>query len=265
MRRDIRIQSQEKKYQIIGKLTASKIIDLFVESENEALQHEFQGKFYPARHYDINATLTKVLKGIEKQKIIDACFHLSRLGTIIKVKENNYPLFLKGVEKALSSIGKGYNINVLKPSKVFLLFGVSSPNNIENLYNTKYTEFLEALKFTTKVNSYTSYPSLRKRLKAIKFLENPVLLKRAQKMTPFFNQFNFETAGALVLLLIDSSETSKQVLFKYQNKNLPRETVWILGSFYKDFKTSEANKLLLKDLYNKYSTEWIDEYYNAVY
>ncbi|REH44473.1 hypothetical protein C7448_1115 [Tenacibaculum gallaicum] len=265
MGRDIRIQSQEKKYQIIGKLTASKIIDLFVESENEALRHEFQGKFYPARHYDINATLTKALKGIEKQKIIDACFHSSRLGNIIKVKENNYPLFLKGVEKALSSIGKGYNINVLKPSKVFLLFGVSSPNNIENLYNTKYTEFLETLKFATKVNSYTSYPSLRKRLKAIKFLENPVLLKRAQKMTPFFNQFNFETAGALVLLLVDSSETSKQVLFEYQNKNLPRETVWILGSFYKDFKTSEANKLLLKDLYNKYSTEWIDEYYNAVY
>ena len=84
-------------------------------------------------------------------------------------------------------------------------------------------------------------------------------------MTPFFNQFNFETAGALVLLLVDSSETSRQVLLEYQNKNLPRETVWILGSFYKDFKTPEANKLLLNDLYNKYPTEWIDEYYNAVY
>ncbi|MGG6230739.1 hypothetical protein [Tenacibaculum sp. SDUM215027] len=265
MERDIRIQSQEKKYQTIGKLTTSKIIDLFIESENEALQHEFQGKFYPARHYDINATLTKALKGIEKQKIIDACFHSSRLGNIIKVKENNYPLFLKGVEKALSSIGKGYNINVLKPSKVFFLFGVSTPNDIENLYNTKYTEFLETLKFVTKVNSYTSYPSLRRKLKAKSFLENPILLKRAQKMIPFFNQFNFETAGALVLLLIDSSETSKQVLLEYHNKNLPRKTVWILGSFYKDFNTSEANKLLLNNLYSKYPTEWIDEYYNAVY
>ena len=265
MERNIKTQSQEKKYQTIGKLTTSKIIDHFVESENEALQHEFQGKFYPYRHYDITSTLTKALKGIDKQKIIDAFFHSSRLGIIIKVKENNYPLFLKGIERALPSIGKGYNVNVLKPSKVFLLFGVNSLNDIENLYNTKYNEFLENLKFVTKINSYTSYPSLRKKLKTILFLENPILLKRAQKMTPFFNQFNFETAGALVLLLVDSSKTSKQVLLEYHKTDLPRETVWVLGSFYKDFKTSEANKLLLNDLYNKYPAEWVDEYYNSIY
>lgn len=265
MEREIIIQSQEKKYQTTGKLTTSKIIDLFIESENEALEYEFQGKFYPSRHYDINATLTKALKGIDKQKIVDAYFHSARLGTIIKVKENNYSLFLKGVEKALSSIGKGHNINVLKPSKVFFLFGVSSPNNIENLYNTKYNEFLETLKFVTKINSYTSYPSLRRKLKASLFLENPILLRRSQKMTPFFNQFNFETAGALVLLLVDSSETSKQVLLKFHNTNLPRETVRILGGFYKDFKTSKANKLLLNDLYSKYPSNWIDEYYNSIY
>ncbi|XRE44535.1 hypothetical protein ACIVBQ_002739 [Tenacibaculum discolor] len=265
MEREIIIQSQEKKYQTIGKLTTSKIIDFFIESENEALLHKFQGQFYPYRHYDINATLTKALKGIDKQKIVDAYFHASRLGIITKVKENNYPLFLKGIEKTLSSLGEGYNINVLRPSTVYLLFGVNSLNDIENLYNTKYNEFLENLKFVTKVNSYTSYPSLRRKLKATLFLENPILLKRAQKMTPFCNQFNFETAGALVLLLVDSSKTSKQVLFEYHKTDLPRETVWVLGSFYKDFKTSEANKLLLNDLYNKYPTEWIDEYYNSIY
>ncbi|WP_281979847.1 hypothetical protein [Tenacibaculum mesophilum] len=265
MEREIIIQLQEKKYQSLGKLTTSKIIDLFIESENEALLHKFQGQFYPYRHYDINATLTKALKGIDKQKIIDAYFHASRLGIITKVKENNYPLFLKGIEKTLSSLGKGYNINILRPSTVYLLFGVNSLNDIENLYNTKYSEFLENLKFVIKVNSYTSYPSLRKKLKASLFLENEILLKRAQKITPFFNQFNFETAGALVLLLVDSSKTSKQVLLEYHKTDLPRETVWVLGSFYKDFKTSEANKLLLNDLYNKYSKEWVDEYYSSIY
>ncbi|MDE1207641.1 hypothetical protein [Tenacibaculum larymnensis] len=265
MEREIIIQSQEKKYQTIGKLTTSKIIDFFIESENEALLHKFQGQFYPYRHYDINATLTKALKGIDKQKIVDAYFHASRLGIITKVKENNYPLLQKGIERTLSSIGKGYNINVLRPSTVYLLFGVNSLNDIENLYNTKYNEFLENLKFVTKVNSYTSYPSLRRKLKASLFLENPILLKRAQKMTPFYNQFNFETAGALVLLLVDSSKTSKQVLLEYHKTDLPRETVWVLGSFYKDFKTSEANKLLLNNLYNKYPTEWVDEYYNSIY
>ncbi|UTD14177.1 hypothetical protein HER15_01220 [Tenacibaculum mesophilum] len=265
MEREIIIQLQEKKYQSLGKLTTSKIIDLFIESENEALLHKFQGQFYPYRHYDINATLTKALKGIDKQKIIDAYFHASRLGIITKVKENNYPLFLKGIEKTLSSLGEGYNINVLRPSTVYVLFGVNSLNDIENLYNTKYSEFLENLKFVIKVNSYTSYPSLRKRLKASLFLENEILLKRAQKITPFFNEFNFETAGALVLLLTDSSIKSKQVLLECHKRELSRETVWVLGSFYKDFKTSEANKLLLNDLYNKYPTKWINEYYNTIY
>ncbi len=265
MEKERKILLQEKKYQSVGKLTTSKIIDLFIESENEALLHKFQGQFYPYRHYDINATLTKALKGIDKQKIVDAYFHASRLGIITKVKENNYLLFLKGIEKTLSSLGEGYNINVLRPSTVYLLFGVNSLNDIENLYNTKYNEFLENLKFVTKVNSYTSYPSLRKKLKVTHFFENTTLLKRAQKMTPFFNEFNFETAGALVLLLVDSSETSKKVLFEYHNTDLPRETAWTLGSFYKDFSNSEANKLLLKDLYKKYPVEWIDKYYNSIY
>ena len=265
MEKDRKIKLQEKKYQSVGKLTTSKIIDLFIESENEALHHKFQGQFYPSRHYDINATLTKALKGIDKQKIIDAYFHAARLGIVVKVREDNYPLFLRGVEKTLLSLGEGYNINVLKPSKVFILFGITSPNDIENLYNTSYNEFLETLKFITKVNSYTSYPSLRKKLKATLFLENPILLKRAQEMTPFFNQFNFETAGALVLLLVDASSTSKQILLAYHKTSLPRETVWVLGSFYKDFKTSKANKLLLNDLYSIYPTKWIDEYYRSIY
>lgn len=265
MEKDKKIKLQEKKYQSVGKLTTSKIIDLFIESENEALHHKFQGQFYPSRHYDISATLTKALKGIDKQKIIDVYFHASRLGIIAKVKENNYPFFLKGIEKTLSSLGEGYNINVLRPSTVYLLFGVNSLNDIENLYNTKYNEFLENLKFVIKVNSYTSYPSLRRKLKATLFLENPMLLRRAQKATPFFNDFNFETAGALVLLLVDSSKTSKQVLLEYHNADLPRETVWTLGSFYKDFSNTEANKLLLKDLYKKYPKEWTDKYYNSKY
>ncbi|MDE1207668.1 hypothetical protein [Tenacibaculum larymnensis] len=250
----------DKKYSIIGKLTPQEIINYFIDSENEALKYQFQGHFYPMWHYEIKDVLSKTLKGMEAEKMIDTYFHLARLNKFIKVKENNYSYLLKGVEKSLHLLGKGYHISTSKPSTIFLLFGVTSSNTSAKLYDTDYTEYLNAFNFFTKINSYTSYPSLRKKLKPELYLKDSLLLKRAQKMTSFFNDFDFNTAGALVLLLADTSISSKQVLLKYHTTDLDRNIVWLIGSFYKDFNTTEANAQLLKNLYNHYPSEWVDDY-----
>jgi len=260
MNTDKRKRLHDKKYSIIGKLSYEEIINYFIESENEALKYQFQGHFYPMSHYEIKDVLSKTLKGMEAEKMIDAYFHLTRLNKFIKVKEKNYPYLLKGVEKGLHLLGKGYHISESDPSALFLLFGVMNSNDSAKLYDTSHTEYLNAFRFYRKINSYMCYHSLRKKLKPELYLKDSLLLKRAQKMTSFFYNFDFNTAGVLVLLLADTSMSSKQALLKYHTTALDREIVWLLGSFYKDFNTTKANKQLFKDLYDHYPSEWVDDY-----
>lgn len=236
------------------------IIKHFIASEKEAYENNFQGQFYPSYHYEINRVMsTKMLK-ISDEDIYLAFYYQLKLGNIYKPLEKHYNLFLKAVAHNIED--NDLENTFLSADILYLLFGIKNNENSDSIYDVLYNDYVDLLKFTGLCNSYTTYPNLRKKHARFSppFLNNKILVNRIKNGFDYYFKSSFLTAGSLVLLLLDTNTESKTVLLDLHKSNLTNTNVWFLGSFYMDFKKTEANKQLLKDLYSKYPKEWIDEY-----
>jgi len=235
------------------------IITHFIASEKEAYENNFQGQFYPSYHHEINSVMsTKMLK-IPDENIFLAFYYRLKLGIIDKPLEKHFSLFLKAVAHNIAD--NDLENTYLDATQLYILFGIKNNENSDAVYDVIYEDYMGLLKFLNLCSAYTTYPNLRKKkLRFAPFLENPILMNRIREGVSFYFESDFVTAGSLVLLLLDANSASKDSLRNLQDTALKNDAVWLLGSFYKDFQETKANKALLKDLYSKYPKEWIEEY-----
>lgn len=235
------------------------IIKYFIASEKEAYENNFQGQFYPSYHYEINRVMSSKMSKIDDEDIYLAFYYQLKLGNIYKPLEKHYSLFLKAVAHNIDD--NDLDNTFLNATHLYFLFGIKNNENADSVYDTTYEDYIETLKFISLCGSYTTFPNLRKkRARFIPFLENETIISRIKNELPLYFKSDFMTSGSLVLLLLDTNKSSKEVLYNLHKLNLKNTDVWLLGSFYKDFKKSDTNKKLLKDLYATYPKEWIDEY-----
>ncbi|QWX84827.1 hypothetical protein H0I23_04075 [Cellulophaga sp. HaHaR_3_176] len=235
------------------------IIKHFIASEKEAYENNFQGQFYPSYHNEINRVMsTKMLK-ISDEDIFLAFYYRLKLGIIDKPIEKHFSLFLKAVEHNITD--NDLENTYLDAAQLYLLFGIKNNENSDAVNDVIYEDYIELLKFLNLCSTYNTYPNLRKKsIRFLPFLENEILMRRITEGFSFYYGSTFIAAGSLVLLLLDTKKDSKNVLLDLHKNDLTNTNVWLLGSFYEDFQKTEINKSLLKDLYNKYPKEWIDEY-----
>lgn len=259
-----RLKKQEKRYENLDFAVQIKkdnlgILKHFIESEKEAHEHDFQGQFYPSYHYEINRVMSTKMTKIPDEIIHLAFYYRLKLGTLDKPLPQHFSLFLNAVEKNIAdnNLDKSY----LSAYKIYLLFGVMNSADAKNVHHITYEAYTNSLHFLAISNSYTSFPNLRKKhIRFLPFIENKTLMQRIYEgISSYFNS-DFTTAGSLVLLLLDTQQASKDVLFALHKNKLENTTVWLLGSFYKDFQNTNINKQILKNLYDLYPKEWIDEY-----
>ncbi|WP_435181820.1 hypothetical protein [Cellulophaga omnivescoria] len=235
------------------------IIKHFIASEKEAYENNFQGQFYPSYHYEISRVMSTKMSKIDDEDIYLAFYYQLKLGNIYKPLEKHYPLFLKALAHNIDD--NDLDNTFLDADILYLLFGIKNNENSDSVYDILYNDYANFLQFTKLCNSYTTFPNLRKKhAKFAPFLNNKALVNRIKKGLHYYFESSFLTAGSLVLLLLDTSDSAKEVLYNLHKTNLKNTDVWLLGSFYMDFKKTDANRKLLKDLYVTYPKEWIDEY-----
>ncbi|ADV50448.1 hypothetical protein Celal_3174 [Cellulophaga algicola DSM 14237] len=258
------LQKQEALYRNLNFAVAIKkdkvgLITHFIASEKEARENDFQGQFYPSYHYEIDKVMnTKMLKILDED-IFSAFYYRLKLGIIDKPSEKHFSLFLKAVAHNIAD--NDLENTFLSGTKMYLLFGIKNNENSDAVYDVIYEDYIAILKFLNLCSTYTAYPNLRKKKdRFLPFLDNAILITRIKEGISFYFESNFVTAGSLVLLLLATDKTSKDKLRNLNDSALKNDDVWLLGSFYKDFQQTEANKELLNNLYSKFSKEWIDEY-----
>lgn len=277
---DRRCEAQIKFYDKLNyhKVFADKkeVIRHFIESEDEAKEYVFQGKFYPMAHYEIAKIVKTKMKVFDENEIVKTFYHLLRLGNgIFKMNDESYSFLQKAMALLLPDLEESkYLVCHMHKNVAYLLFEVLNEKDKNNIPKTSYKDYLEIRDFIWKSTNYSSFLSMRKnREKFIIFLENRLLLDRVKKAVIIFseNKFhqnigsNFYFAACILLLLLSEEKESKEALFKLHEQNLSNHLVWVLGSFYKEFQNTSANKEVLIDLYQKYSADLIDEYQEKKY
>lgn len=261
---DKKQEEQEEFYDklSIEGLEPKELVRHLVKSETEAQEFEFQGQFYPGAFFTLKKLIGSAMKDLSEEEVADVFYYTLKLNDISPFKEKHYPVFLASVEKLLPAFNSGnYYRCHLDHNKLFLLLGIEGEKDIAMMRETPFLEFNLILKFINKAWSFSNYPNMRKKHKSLQeFANSKLLMERVRRSVHLFNEFNHLSAASLILLLMDHEISSKNVLLKYHTTDLPRETVWLLGSFYKDFSQSIDNKELQEDLKNKYPIEWIEEY-----
>lgn len=247
----------------------------FIESEDLANEYMFQGRFFYMANYEIAKIVKTKMKGSEENEIVKTLYHTLRHGNFYKIDEINYPY----LQNALTLLLRGFEeskqlVCQIKKQVIYLLFEVLNENYQDNIYKTTYKDYSEIRDFISKSHCYKDLFSMRKNsCKFNIFLENKLLLERAKKAVLLFssNKFhqtigpNFYFAGCILLLLLSDEKESKETLSKLHKQQLSSHLVWVLGTFYKYFQNTEANKEVLADLYEKFPDEWINEFQKKIY
>lgn len=247
----------------------------FIESEDVAKKYVFQGKFYPMAHYEIAKILKTKMKGFDENEIVKTLYHTIRLGNLYTIDEVNYPHLQTAMALLVPDLEESkYLVCAINRQTVYLLFEVLNEQDIDNIKKTNYSEYRGILDFIAQSNSYSHLPGMRKSYnKFIIFLENKLLLERVKKAVILFssNKFhqqignNFRYLGLIILLLLSEEKASKEALLQLHKQVLSAHLVWLLGTFYKDFQNTQANKELLIDLYEKFPHDWIDKFQQKTY
>src|SRR4051794_4585736 len=85
---DRRCEAQIKLYDKLNyhKVFADKkeVIRHFIESEDEAKEYVFQGKFYPMAHYEIIKIVKTKMTAFDENEIVKTLYHTIRLGNLYK-------------------------------------------------------------------------------------------------------------------------------------------------------------------------------------
>ncbi|MDR7212061.1 hypothetical protein [Flavobacterium piscis] len=252
------------------------VIRHFIESEDVAKEYVFQGKFYPMAHYEIAKILKTKMKGFDENEIVKTLYHTLRLGTLYKIDEVNYPHLQKAMTLLLPDLETSkFRVCGMNRQLAYLLFEVVNEKDIDQIQKTNYTEYTAIKEFILEVSNYNQFYEnlLDKHKKFNCFLNDTLLLKRVKKAVIIFseNKFhqnigpNFYFAACVLLLLLSEEEESKQTLLQLHQKKISNHLVWVLGTFYKDFQNTEANKKLLINLYEIFPHDWINEYQEKKY
>ncbi|WP_348799753.1 hypothetical protein [Flavobacterium adhaerens] len=251
------------------------VIRHFIESENEAKEYVFQGKFYPMAHYEIQKIVKTKMSGFDEKEIIQTFYHCLRLGSLYKIDEVNYPYLQRAIQLLLPDLQESkYLVCSMDRQVIYLLFEARNENDAENIFQTNYTTYSAIREFILQAGSYSHLPGMRKSHKKFTlFLENKLFLNRVQNAVILFseNKFhqkispNFYFYACVLLLLLSEDEESKKALLQLHKQQLSNHLVWVLGSFYKEFQNTTANKELLNHLYSTYPSNWIDEYQEKKY
>lgn len=247
----------------------------FIESEDAAKKYVFQGRFYYMAHYEIAKILKTKMKGFDENDITKTLYHTLRLGNLYKIDEINYPYLQKAMILLLPDLEESkYQICDMNKHIAFLLFEILNEKDQDNVCKTSYKDYLKIRDFIWKATHYVDLFGMRKnKEKFIVFLENKLLVERVQKAVLLFaaNKFhqniepNFYFAASILLLLLNDENESKETLLQLHKQELSGHLVWVLGTFYKDFQNTEANKQLLINLYETFPHDWIDEYQKKKY
>lgn len=263
------------------------LIEAFIEDENTAERLQVQGKFYPSNHHRLRPLEKKVMNDIDDTIKVDFYYHLLRLSfhraNQNLIPENNFPLLKKAYCNLLSNYKEGgiyetsqYHSSLrINGSGMFkidasFIFGAMeySLQNLQIVDSLSYNDYCLFDKVIKQCTTYTSYPNMRKKWKRFEvFSVDNLVLNRITKTLDLieYKAEDFPSsptfwAFLMLFIMIDNSE-SKTVIQKIIDKNTDRSSVWILGSFFKDFKDKEVANQYLETLYKQYPKEYIDEYY----
>ena len=277
---DRRCETQSKLYDKLNchKVFADKkeVIRHFIESEDEAKEYIFQGKFYPMAHYEIAKIVKTKMTDFEENEIVKTFYHTLRLGNLYKIDEVNYHCLQKAMALLLPDLEAAkYQVCDMNRQVAYLLFGVLNEKDFDVIQNTSYKQYSAIREFVLQANSYNQYYEniLKKHEKFNCFLSDTLLLKRVQDAVILFSKKefhqkigpNFYFCACLILLLLSDEKESKEALLQLHKQDLSKHLVWVLGSFYKEFQATSANKEVLIHLYQNYSADLIDEYQEKKY
>ena len=199
MDKDILIKQQEKRYNNLNFVATIKkdknaIIQTFIDSEEEARLHDFQGQFFPSFHYEIDKVMKTKMTKIPQTNIYLAYYYRIKLGIWDVPNQLNFPLFFSAVEKNIldNDMDKTY----VSASKMYLLFDFKDNSDLPKIATICYEDYIESIKFLNLSNSYSCYPNLRKkRIRFTPYLSNKTLLTRIKNGIDFYLDSNFETCS----------------------------------------------------------------------
>jgi hypothetical protein len=264
--KDIRREQHWAYYESLDvkKLTSSEIVAHLAKSEEEGMKYDFQPAFSNIAYSVIRKLAGSAMKDLTQAEVETLFYYLSIQRQMFKFKEKHYPAYLNAMERACFYFSDKDGIYAFSFwQQAILLLGVEARNR-DKLKTTSFEDFEVIRRFIDKASLFTNYPGMRKKHASFDvFMHNEVLLERVRQVAPMlFEYMSLLSAGCLTLLLKDSDPQSKQALSDLHATALTRDRVWKLGSFYKDFRDTDANRQLLEDLYKQYDKDWIDEYSN---
>lgn len=276
---DRRCEEQIKLYDKLNyhKVFADKkeVIRHFIESEDEAKEYVFQGKFYPMAHYEIIKIVKTKMTAFDENEIVKTFYHSLRLGCLYKIDEVNYHCLQTAMALLLPDLeASEYKVCTMDRNKAYLLFEVVNENDRYEIQKTNYKEYAAIREFVLETDGYQYYEDLLgKHKKFNRFIDDTLLLERIKKAVIIFseNKFhqsigpNFCFLACVLLLLLSDEKESKEALLKLHQQDLSKHLVWVLGTSYKKFQNTSANNEVLIDLYQKYSANLIDEYQEKKY
>ena len=276
---DRRCKAQIKFYDKLNyhKVFADKkeVVRHFIESEDEAKEYVFQGKFYPMAHYEIIKIVKTKMTAFDENEIVKTLYHTIRLGNLYKIDEVNYPHLQTAMALLLPDLeASEYPVCMMNRNKAYLLFEVVNEKDRDEIQKTNYKEYAAIREFVLETGGYQYYEDLLDKHKKFNcFINNTLLLERVKKAVIIFSEnkshqsigLDFCFLACVLVLLLSDEKESKEALLKLHQQDLSNHLVWVLGTFYKKFQNTSANKEVLIDLYQKYSADLIDEYQGKKY
>nr|WP_159063806.1 hypothetical protein [Thaumasiovibrio occultus] len=233
------------------------IIQHFIGSESEAQQFGFQGMFYPYYHYEITRVLNGNMAKIPADDIQLAYYYALKLSQLPKPTERNVHLYWAAAAQCWR--------DPESTSRMLDLHMMFGDFNRQPDFTADFESISSGYRFCTLSQSYTSnFGQREKRARFQEFADNPSVMARVRTLLRVVYDHQMLVGGMLIVLLLDDATESKATLQALHSPSLSASDVWWLGSYYKDFQQTEANQALLRELYAKYPTEWVDEYQSAL-
>jgi hypothetical protein len=150
-------------------LSDLEIVNLFIQTENEALNYIFQGKFFPDYHYEIKRIYCSAMKDIGEEEKIDFFFHTLRLGELYpSINTKNYSAFKSALIKTIPLITDPNYDHIrccFDEEMAQILFNIRNVNSSDIFNNISYDDLKTLLQFYTKCKSYWDSENMLKKTK----------------------------------------------------------------------------------------------------
>jgi len=240
-------------------LSDTKIVELFISTEEEAQKYIFQGKFYPSYWPDIKRIYTTSMRGIDMEIKVKFFYHLLRHNLLYpSLNSKNYEAFKMAFIELIPLIYSSnydYQICSFNEEIAQILFNTRKVVPKAIFDDIDYNDFKLMLQFVNKCNSYYDSENIIKKNKQFeKFLQNKKLITnlslniRSIMLQETFDH-NKVLYGVLVLIVISSESLEDNILYKLHREKLyPNTIIFLKNYFYNYFENNTQADRLQNDL-----------------